>query len=139
MANNIKLDEASLEFILNMTLDNLKEDRSMALRHHSTLSSLLSGASGDEALSGLEIQMMVQELSMALTNFLKSAATSTEQGLKMAKILADLITKMPSDDTLTDEDRASIESMIGKYSNEKENIDTVTNVIQMDEIVNDQS
>jgi len=136
----IKLDEASLEFILNFTLENLKEDRRLALEHHTILSSLLSGQNADgEDLSGIEIQMIVQELSGALTNFLKSAATSTEQGLKMAKILSDLLTKIDTDTILTDEDRASIEEMVGGFEDEKQTLEVLENVIALDTIVKDES
>jgi len=128
----IKLDEESLEFILNFTLDNLKEDRRLALQHHTILSGLLNGAEGSQ-LSALEIQMMVQELSSALTNFLKSAATSTEQGLKMAKILSDLLSKIESEDSLSDYERANIEEMLGGFEAERENVNSIQNIIDMAE------
>ena len=117
----LSINEQSLEFMLNFTLDNLKEDRRLALQHHGVLAGLLQGADGAE-LSALEVQMMVQELSAALTNFLRSASVSTEQGLKMAKLLADQLSKIDSEDTLTDEERADIESMLGGFEAERDNI-----------------
>ncbi len=117
----LTISESSLEFMLNFTLDNLKEDRELALQHHQVLAGLLHGADGAE-LSALEVQMMVQELSAALTNFLRSASVSTEQGLKMAKLLADQLSKIDNDDNLTDEERADIETMLGGFEAERDNI-----------------
>ena len=114
----IKLDEQSLELILNLVLNNLTQERELALGHHATLSTLLNGATGDEQLTGLEVQMMVQELSSALTGFLNSASLSTDKAIKVAKILSDLLSKMDADDTLTDADRADIESMVTGFEDE---------------------
>lgn len=107
----LKLDEKSLEMILNYIMKNVDEDREMALQHHDTLATLLQGAPGDGAMSGLEIQLMVEQLSDALTKFLNTASKSTESALKIAKILSDVLLKMDPEETLTDEDRAEIEAM----------------------------
>ncbi len=111
MKPQIKLDEKSLELVLNYIMQNVDEDREMALQHHDTLALLLQGAQGDGAMSGLEIQLMVEQLSDALTKFLGSAAKSTENALKIAKILSDVLVKMDPEETLTDEDRAEIEAL----------------------------
>ena len=110
----LKLDEKSLELILNYIMKNVDEDREMALQHHDTLALLLQGAPSDGGMSGLEIQLMVEQLSDALTKFLNSASKSTESALKIAKILSDVLVKMDPEETLTDEDRAEIEALSSK-------------------------
>lgn len=135
--DKIKLDEASLEFILNFVLKNLKEDRHLALQHHDTLASLLQGTSGEG--SGLEIQLMVQELSSALTNFLNSASLSTERAIKIAKILSDILVKSDADTTLSDDERAEIEGMIGGLQEEKDNIDSVSNILELQQTMSNES
>ena len=92
------LNDETLRIILKLGLDNLCEDRKNALDHHDVLSNLLEGTSGSDGLSTLEIQMMVQELSASLTNFLNSSTKSTENILKISKILSDHIKKKQNED-----------------------------------------
>ena len=128
--SGLKLDERSLEFILNFTLENLKEDRKLALGHHDTLASLLTGASG-EADSDLEIQMAVQELSAALVNFLRSASTSTEQGIKLAKILSDILANQEEGGGFSDEERQDMIDMARDMEDEKNKIDRDANILEL--------
>ena len=127
--DKLRLDENSLEFLLNFIMTNLKEDRRMALEHHEVLSSLLNGAPHSQGLSGLEIQMMLEQLSNALQKFMQSASTSTDQAIKIAKIMSDILIKSDPADSLTDAERADIERLMGGLQEEK---DKIGNIIDMD-------
>ena len=127
--DKLRLDEHRLEFLLNFIMTNLKEDRRMALEHHEVLSSLLNGAPHSQGLSGLEIQMMLEQLSNALQKFMQSASTSTDQAIKIAKIMSDILIKSDPADSLTDAERADIERLMGGLQEEK---DKIGNIIDMD-------
>lgn len=116
---NFNLDEESLRLILKLGLDNLCEDRKNAIEHHDTLSNLLEGTSESDGLSTLEIQMMVQELSAALKNFLDSSTKSTENIIKIAKILSDHIKTKYDGDDVSEEDREFLEEMIRRTEDDE--------------------
>ena len=107
MNDKIKLDEVSLEMVLNLALERVNEDREMAIRHHNTLRDEVEA-------NGWGDQLTLQELASSLSGFLANASLSTEKLIKISKILADLLVKIDSDDTLTDADRAEIEDMVKK-------------------------
>jgi len=122
----LKINEASLEFVLNFILENLKEDREMALEHHANLTRLMNrGIGGDEA-TALEIDIAVQELSGALIGFLNSASMTTDRAIKIAKILGDLLIKMDIEETLTDSDRANI---VESFQREQDEAEKAKNII----------
>lgn len=125
MAKKISFDlnNDALKLILNLGLNNLQEDRENALEHHDTLSGLLQGTAGAESLSSLEIQMMIQELSGALTNFLNSSSRSTENIIKIAKIISDHLKTMDTTEAeITDEDREMLAEIIDQAKVEGQNI-----------------
>lgn len=134
LTKKLDLDEDSLVFLLNFILDNIKEDRQLALQHHDTLSHILNGAPGD--LSGVEMQLLMNDLSQSLTNFLNTASLSTERAIKIAKILADLMTKMEASSMLTENDRESIEEMVTGFQDEQEAIDNNKQVLDIDRLRN---
>ena len=121
------LDEDSLEFLLNFILNNVKEDREIALQHHDTLAGLLQGVSGD-GMNAMEIQMMAKELSEALKAFMSSAAVTTDQAIKIAKILSDLLVKADPAETLTDKERGDLEELIGGLKEEKDEQKNIINL-----------
>lgn len=114
----LELDRASLVKMLNFILNNLKDDRRLALQHHTILSHMLSGVAG-AGLSTLELQMMIQDLSSSLNGFLTSASKSTENAIKMSKIMADAIKNAPQVDGLTDKDRDNLADLMEGLENEK--------------------
>lgn len=119
------INETSLTLLLNFALSNLSEEREAALQHHDVLSSMLNGPPGGDGLSGLEIQLMTQTLSAALNNFLGSASKSTEQIIKIAKLLADYMLKVQNDDLITDDDREALERLVADsitFNDENENL-----------------
>ena len=134
MSDNLKLDEKSLEFLLNFIMENLKEDRELALQHHDTLASLLSGPPGSEGMSALDVQLMLQEVSTALKNFMSQATTSTEQAIKIAKIMSDILIKSDPSEALSDDERADLESLLGGLQEEKDNF----NIFNLEDAGNDQ-
>jgi hypothetical protein len=118
---NLNLDQTSLVFVLNFILKNISEDRELALQHHDTLATIIQGAPGNESLTDLEIQLMLKDLSAALNDFLASASKSTDNAIKIAKILSDHLNKMPEEQSITVEDREMLENMI-RGDDESENI-----------------
>ena len=106
----------------------LQEDRTNALQHHDTLSTMLGGPAGAEGMTGLELQLLVQDLSAALTGFIKNSAQSTDQAIKVAQIMAGRLAKINASSSLTEDDRAEIEETIQNLNIEK---DKMTNVIKM--------
>ena len=132
MSNNLKLDEASLEFLLNFILNNLKEDREMALQHHDTLAGLLQGPPGSEGMSALDVQLLLNEVSTAVKNFMQSAATSTEQAIKIAKILSDILVKSDPAESLTDDERADLQRMLEE---EKEAYKKAENILDLNSAI----
>lgn len=114
----LELDRASLVKMLNFILTNLKDDRRLALQHHTILSHMLNGVAG-AGLSTLELQMMIQDLSSSLNGFLTSASKSTENAIKMSKIMSDAIKNSPQVDGLTDKDRDNLADLMEGLSEEK--------------------
>lgn len=116
---NLNLDETSLVFVLNFIMKSISEDRELALQHHDSLASVIQGAPGNESLTDLEIQLLLKDLSTAINDFLSSAAKSTDNAIKIAKILSEHLNKMEKDDEITDEDRQMLREMM---EDEKEKI-----------------
>lgn len=114
----LELDRASLVKMLNFILTNLKDDRRLALQHHTILSHMLNGVAS-AGLSTLELQMMIQDLSSSLNGFLTSASKSTENAIKMSKIMSDAIKNSPQADGLTDDDRDNLASLMEGLKEEK--------------------
>lgn len=125
MNENIKLDlsDESLVHLLNFILSMVKEDRTNALNHHDTLAGMLGGPPGAEGMSSLELQLLLNDLSTALTGFIKNSAQSTDQAIKVAQIMANHLTKMDRSATLTDDDRADIESALAGLEQHKDALD----------------
>ena len=119
----LNLSDESLVHLLNFILVLIKEDRKNALDHHDTLSGMLGGPAGAEGMSSLELQLLLNDLSAALTGFLKNSAQSTEQAIKVAKIMADHLTKMEASATLTEDDREEIENALKGFADEAEAMD----------------
>lgn len=122
---NLNLSDESLTLLLQFVLQNIGEDRKLALENYETLSAMLGGGDG---MTGLEIQLMLQELSSALTGFLNSASKSTDNAIKIAKIMSDHINKMNTEETLTNLDRDKIENLVKEAKAERSEIE---NVIEM--------
>jgi hypothetical protein len=114
----LDLDRTSLVKMLNFILNNLKDDRRLALQHHTILSHMLNGVAS-AGLSTLELQMMIQDLSSSLNGFLTSASKSTENAIKMSKIMADAIKYAPQADGLTDKDRDNLADLMAGLDQEK--------------------
>ena len=125
---NCEISDESLTHLLNFILSMLQEDRTNALQHHDTLSTMLGGPAGAEGMTGLELQLLVQDLSAALTGFIKNSAQSTDQAIKVAQIMAGRLAKINASSSLTEDDRAEIEETIQNLNIEK---DKMTNVIKM--------
>lgn len=107
----LKLDETSLAILLNYILDNIKEERKIALGHHEMLSSFFDGPTGTEVMDSYAITAMLNDSSEALTRFLSTAAGSTEKAIKIAKIMSDVMSKMDTD-FVSDEDREAIADLV---------------------------
>lgn len=117
--NKLNLSDDSLIHLLNFILSMIKEDRKNALDHHDTLASMLGGPPGAEGMSGLELQLLLNDLSAALQGFLKNSAQSTDQAIKIAQLMANHLTKMDKSTTLSDDDRAEIEELAKEFTEEK--------------------
>lgn len=124
----INLSDESLVHLLNFILSMVKEDRQNALNHHDTLAGLLSGPPGSEGMSGTEIQLLLNDLSNALTSFLKNSAQSTDQAIKVATILANHLTKMEKNASLTDDDRESIQNLVSNIKDTKTGFETLEDI-----------
>lgn len=117
----IELDESSLTWVLNYILSTVKEDRDLVLQHHDTLGNMLGSPPGAEGLSSLEMQLLLNDLSAALNGFMKNAAISVDQVIKVAKILSDHILKKQDEmDEVSDSDRESIEELVKNLNDEKD-------------------
>lgn len=114
---NLKLDlsDESLVHLLNFILSMVKEDRKNALDHHDTLASMLGGPAGAEGMTGVELQLLLNDLSQALNGFLANSGKCTEQAIKVAQLMANHLTKMDKSATLTDDDRAEIEAALADF------------------------
>ena len=119
---NLNLDETSLIFVLNFIMKSISEDRELALQHHDSLASVIQGAPGNESLTDLEIQLLLKDLSTAINDFLSSAAKSTDNAIKIAKILSEHLSKMDKDEEITDEDREMLRSMMEQGEDEQVSI-----------------
>lgn len=129
----LELDRASLVKMLNFILTNLKDDRRLALQHHTILSHMLNGVAG-AGLSTLELQMMIQDLSSSLNGFLTSASKSTENAIKMSKIMSDAIKNSPQVDGLTDKDRDNLADLMAGLDEEKTTLaQTIADMRDIDE------
>ena len=117
--SKLNLSDDSLIHLLNFILSMIKEDRKNALDHHDTLSSMLNGPPGAEGMTGLELQLLLNDLSAALQGFLKNSAQSTDQAIKIAQIMANHLTKMDKSTTLSDDDRAEIENLAKEFQEER--------------------
>lgn len=116
----LDMSDESLVHLLNFILSMIREDRTNALAHHDTLTAMLEGAPGVEAMDGVTMQVLLADISGGLSSFLKNSAQSTDQAIKVAKILADHLTKIDRSDDFTEEDRDSIQKMVEKISEEKD-------------------
>ena len=117
--NKLNLNDESLVHLLNFILSMIKEDRKNALDHHDTLASMLGGPPGAEGMTGLELQLLLNDLSAALQGFLKNSAQSTDQAIKIAQLMANHLTKMDKSTTLSEDDRAEIEELAKEFQTEK--------------------
>jgi hypothetical protein len=86
------------------------------------LASMLGGPAGAEGMTSLEMQLLLNDVSTALTGFLKNSAQSTDQAIKIANLMASHMGKMDTSSTLTDDDRAQIQDAIGLLEDEKDDI-----------------
>lgn len=109
---NLRLDETTLVYILDVAFKNIAEDREIALQYNDSLSSMINGIPGNEGLSDLEVQLMLKDLSDAIDRFLSTATKSTDNIIKLAKILSDHLVKSPAEDAITKEDRELLENMM---------------------------
>jgi len=125
--NNLNLSDESLVHLLNFILSMVQEDRKNAMDHHDTLSSMLGGPAGAEGMSSYELQLLLNDLSTALTGFIKNSAQSTEQAIKVAKIMADHLTKMDTSSTLSEDDRSQIEEALRDFEDERDELDNIIN------------
>lgn len=109
---SLRLDETTLIYILDVAFKNIAEDREIALQYNDSLSSMINGIPGNEGLSDLEVQLMLKDLSDAIDRFLSTATKSTDNVIKLAKILSDHLVKNPTEDGITKEDRELLENMM---------------------------
>ena len=130
--NHLDMSDESLMNLLNFIMSMIKEDRENALSHHDTLAGMLGGPAGAEGMTSLEMQLFLNDLSTALTGFIKNSAQSTDQAIKIAKIMADHLTKMEKSATITDEDREQIESALKGISETTTGLSNVRNIIELD-------
>jgi hypothetical protein len=119
--NKLGIDKESVVYLLNFIMDNLKEDRSIALRHHDTLSAILDGDAG-EGRSDIEVQLLMNDVSEALKRFLDTSAGSIDQAIKITKIVSDLYSKEDKDEYLSEDDRSEIESLAGELRQDRNNV-----------------
>lgn len=117
MVDKIKLDlsDESLIHLLNFILSMSVEDRNNALQHHDTLSELLGGPPGAEGMTGVEMQLLLNDLSQALTGFLNNCSRSTDQAIKIAQIMANHLVKMDRSASISENDRAEIERALEAF------------------------
>lgn len=132
-SQRLNLSDESLVALLNFILDMVQEDRKNALDHHDTLASMLGGPPGAEGMTGLELQLLLNDLSQALTGFLNNSAKSTEQAIKVAQIMATHLTKMDKSATLTEDDRAEIEAAVQEFTEIKQRGQGLTDSIKFNE------
>ena len=116
---NINLNDDSLIHLLNFILSMIKEDRRNALDHHDTLASMLGGPHGAEGMTGLELQLLLNYLSAALSGFLKNSAQSTDQAIKIAQLMCNHMGKMDKSASLSDDDRDEIEKLAVEFQKEQ--------------------
>jgi hypothetical protein len=124
---NLNLSDDSLVGLLNFILSMIQEDRKNALDHHDTLSGMLGGPAGAEGMTSLELQLLLNDLSTALTGFIKNSAQSTEQAIKIAQLMANHLTKMDKSSTLSEQDRDQIQAAVSGLVEEKEELDNIIN------------
>lgn len=108
----ISINEQSLAYLLNLVLNNVREERNIAMINYNNLTGLTTGS--DVA----EILMLSKDISESINGFLNSANKSTEQILKMAKVISDYMLKAQDNDLISDEDRMDIENLV-KSANEE--------------------
>ena len=119
----LNLSDGSLIQLLNTILSMLQEDRKNATEHHDLLATMLATTEATAGGMGtLELQLLLNDLTTALTGFLKNRAQSTDQTIKVAKILADHMTKIDRNSALTEEERDQIEDTIKGLTDEKNTI-----------------
>ena len=116
---NINLNDDSLIHLLNFILSMIKEDRRNALDHHDTLAGMLGGPPGAEGMTGLELQLLLNDLSAALSGFLKNSAQSTDQAIKIAQLMCNHMGKMDKSASLSDDDRDEIEKLAVEFQKEQ--------------------
>ena len=122
---NLNLSDGGLVALLNFILSMLQEDRKNAMEHHDLLAGMLAGSTEAAGMTTLEFQLLLNDISTALTGFLKNSATSTEQAIKIAKIMADHLSKLDRNASLTEDDREQIEDAIQKLTDEKSTLDNI--------------
>ena len=123
LIKKLNIDEDSFVYLLNFIMDNLKEDRELALRHHDTLSHMLDGPNGLDSMSGVELSILLNDLSESITKFLSNASMATDRAIKILKIMSDLMAKVHREDGISDEDREYLESLTSEFEVLKEDTD----------------
>lgn len=124
----LDLTEDSLVYLINMILKNINEDRTQALQYADILAATINGPQGSDGVLSLESELLLKELSVALTGFLKTASDSTERALKLAKLLVDFLIKVQDDEIISDEEREAIAKdaadAIARAESQKKDIDS---------------
>jgi len=119
--SKLNLSDDSLIHLLNFILTMIKEDRKNAMDHHDILAGMLGNSAGEAGMSTYEAQLLLNDISTALTGFIKNTAQSTEQAIKIAQLMANHLTRMDKSSTLSEDDRAQIEEAL-KDLNEEQDI-----------------
>jgi hypothetical protein len=97
------------------------------LDQYDTLAGVFSGPVGD-GMDSIQMSLLLKDAAEALTGFMKSSAQTTDQAIKLATLLANHLIKMDKTSTLTDEDRATIESLTKDLKDEKKTVDNIIKI-----------
>ena len=120
---SLNLSDSSLIQLLNTILSMLQEDRKNATEHHDLLATMLATVEGTAGGMGtIELQILLGDLATGLTGFLKNIAQSTDQTIKVAKIMANHLTKIDRNAVLTEDERDQIEDTIKSLTDEKDTL-----------------
>ena len=102
----LALDSESIVFILNYILMNIEEDRRLALTHHDALNEAIDTMGG---LGGGELVLLVEPFAKSIVGFLDSTSKSTDNAIKVAKLLSDYVLKIQAtSQAFSDEERDQI-------------------------------
>jgi len=120
ISKKVGLDESSLVYLLNFIMDNVREDRALAMRHHDTVASLMEGALDADG-GGIQISLLLSDTSEALKRFLDTSSGSIEQTIKVAKLISDMMLKLDTGTLeFSDDTRDLIEQTAKRLEAEKE-------------------